>query len=282
MNLLGKIFIVAIMIMSVVFMTLALMVYATHKNWKEVVDGSNGLRTQLQTAQTQLEQLKTDYNRLEAQLKGEVESAQQQVRKLETERSSLTERNAAVLAELEQLRAERRDATAAVAATQANNQRLAEEVTGLREDIRTNEQARDKSFATTLSATEELHQTKGKLDNTLERNRQLTQQVSGMTRVMDAKGIDPNTPPDAVVPTVDGMVSRVRQAAGAQLVEVTIGADDGIKQGNTVEVYRGGRYLGRVEIVKTAPDRAVGRVDRRFQQGQIQEGDRVATRLKVD
>lgn len=282
MNLLGKIFIVAIMIMSVVFMTLALMVYATHKNWKDVVDGPTGLRTQLQTAQTQLEQLKTDYNRLEAQLKGEVESAQQQVRKLETERASLTERNAAVLAELEQLRAERRDATAAVAATQANNQRLAEEVTGLREDIRTNEQARDKSFATTLSATEELHQTKGKLDNTLERNRQLTQQVSGMTRVMDAKGIDPNTPPDAVVPTVDGMVSRVRQAAGAQLVEVTIGADDGIKQGNTVEVYRGGRYLGRVEIVKTTPDRAVGRVDRRFQQGQIQEGDRVATRLKVD
>ena len=38
MNLLGKIFIVAIMIMSVVFMTLALMVYATHKNWKDVVE----------------------------------------------------------------------------------------------------------------------------------------------------------------------------------------------------------------------------------------------------
>jgi signal transduction histidine kinase len=282
MNLLGKIFIVAIMIMSVVFMTLALMVYATHKNWKEVVDGTNGLRNQLQTAQTQFEQFKNEHNRLESQLKGENESFQQQVRKLETERANQSERNAALLAENEQLRAERRDATAAVAATQANNQRLANEVTGLREDIRTNEQARDKSFQATLSATEELHQAKGKLDNTLERNRQLTQQVSGMTRVMDAKGIDPNTPPDAVVPTVDGMVSRVRQAAGAQLVEVTIGADDGIKQGNTVEVYRGGRYLGRVEIVKTAPDRAVGRVDRRFQQGQIQEGDRVATRLKVD
>ena len=77
-------------------------------------------------------------------------------------------------------------------------------------------------------------------------------------------------------------MSRVRQAAGAQLVEVTIGADDGIKQGNTVEVYRGGRYLGRLEILKTSPDRAVGRVDRRFQQGQIQEGDRVATRLRVN
>jgi hypothetical protein len=282
MNLLGKIFVVLIMVMSVVFMTLALGVYATHKNWKDLVEGQNGLRAQLQLARTEYDQLKNNYNSLESRLKGEVESARQQVRKLESERVALVDRNAAVQTELDQLKAERRDATAAVAATQQNNQRLAEEVTGLREDIRTNQQARDQAFATTLQATENLHQTKGLLDSTVERNRQLTSQVSNMTSMMDAHGLDPNTPPDAVVPTVDGLVSQVRQAAGSQLVEVTIGADDGLKQGNTVEVYRGSRYLGRVEILKTSPDRAVGRVDRRFQQGQIQEGDRVATRLKVD
>lgn len=282
MNLLGKIFVVLIVVMSLVFMTLALAVYATHKNWKDIVEGPSGLRTQLNTAKAELDQKVTDYNRLESQLKGEVESSQQQVRKLESERVALVDRNAAVQAELDQLKAERGDATAAVAATQQNNQRLADEVTGLRADIRTNEQARDQAFATTLKATEDLHQTKGQLDSTVERNQQLVNQVAGMTSVMDANGIDPNTPPDAVVPTVDGLVSQVRQAAGAQLVEVTIGADDGLKQGNTVEVYRGGRYLGRVEIIKTSPDRAVGRVDRRFQQGQIQEGDRVATRLKIN
>ena len=282
MNLLGKIFVVLIAVMSLVFMTLALAVYATHKNWKDIVDGPNGLQSQLQLARSDYDQLKTDYNRLDSQLKGEVETARQQVRKLESERVALVDRNAAVQTELDQLKAERRDATAAVAATQQNNQRLAQEVTGLREDIRTNEQARDKAFATTLQATEDIHQIKGQLDSTVERNRQLTSQVAGMTRVMDAEGIDPNTPPDAVVPTVDGLVSQVRQAAGSQLVEVTIGSDDGLKQGNTVEVYRGARYLGRIEIIKTSPDRAVGRVDRRFQQGQIQEGDRVATRLKID
>jgi len=282
MNLLGKIFVVLIVVMSLVFMTLALAVYATHKNWKEIVEGPTGLKTQLTTAQAELQQKVDDYNRLESQLKGEVESAQQQVRKLEAERVALVDRNSGIQSELDQLKAERRDATAAVAATQVNNQRLADEVTGLRQDIRTNEQARDQAFATTLKATEDLHQATGKLTNTIERNRQLTSQVSGMTAVMDAGGLDPNTPPDAVVPTVDGLVSQVRQAAGAQLVEVTIGADDGLKQGNTVEVYRGGRYLGRLEIVKTSPDRSVGRVDRRFQQGQIQEGDRVATRLRVN
>ena len=89
-------------------------------------------------------------------------------------------------------------------------------------------------------------------------------------------------PSRGVTPTVNGLVSQVRQSAGAQLVEMTIGADDGLKQGNTVEVYRGDRYLGRIEILRTSPDRAVGRVDRRFQQGRIVEGDRVATRLQID
>ena len=70
-----------------------------------------------------------------------------------------------------------------------------------------------------------------------------------------------------MVPSVDGLVSQVKQTAGAQLVEVTIGADDGLKQGNTVEVYRGSRYLGRIEILKTSPDRAVGRVDRAIPAG---------------
>jgi hypothetical protein len=84
-----------------------------------------------------------------------------------------------------------------------------------------------------------------------------------------------------VVPTVEGVISKIERKAGGQLVEVTIGADDGLKTGNTLEVSRGAKYLGRVEIIQTSPDKSVGRVDRKFQQGQIQEGDRVATRIKL-
>ena len=52
-------------------------------------------------------------------------------------------------------------------------------------------------------------------------------------------------------------------------------------RGHTVEVFRGDRYLGRAEILKTEPDRAVGRILRQFQQGQIEEGDDVATRFRI-
>lgn len=278
MNLLGKIFVVLIFVMSVGFMFSALAVYSTHKNWR---DQSTKLQQRLNESKAEFTQLQTQYNRLESSLTSEREAAEQQVRKLEAERIALVDRNVDIQNELDQLKQERREATAAVAATQQNNERLAQEVSGMRQDIRTNQQRRDEAFATTLKATEDLHQTAGELATTEERNKQLTKQVAGMTTVMRENGLNPATEPGAVVPRVDGFVSQVRRTAGGQLVEVTIGADDGLKAGHKLEVYRGGKYLGRVEIVETSPDKSVGRVDRRFQEGQIQEGDRVSTRLKL-
>jgi hypothetical protein len=281
MNWLGKVFVVLILIMSLVFMGLAMAVYATHKNWREVVEGPTGLKSQLDEARQANERLKGEHNRLVEDLTREKEAAEQQLAKLETERVALADNNVRLQTELDQLRQQQREHIAAVAMTQKLNEGLTNEATGLRQQIRSEQQARDAAFAKTLEATEAVHQLTGQYQNARERTEQLTKQVSGMTHVMREQGLDPATEPGAVVPTVDGVVSQVRRAAGAQLIEVTIGADDGLKAGNTIEVFRGSKYLGRVEILQTSPDKSVGRVDRRFQQGQIQEGDRVATRIKL-
>lgn len=278
MNFLGKVFVILILVMSLVFMGLSMAVYTTHKNWKEVADG---LQKKLEVQQAENTKLVSDHNRKVEELTAERDAEKQQAVKLETERVSLVARNTQIQTELDQLKQDSREHVAAVAATQKINENLATQVTKLREDIRTNEQARDQSFAITLDATEKLHQVVGQYAEAQERKQQLTEQVAGMTTVMKAQGIDPATDPSGVVPTVDGVVSQIKRANGSQLVEVTIGADDGIKKGNTVEVFRGSKYLGRLEILSTSPDKAVGRVDRRFQQGQIQEGDRVTTRLKL-
>jgi hypothetical protein len=83
------------------------------------------------------------------------------------------------------------------------------------------------------------------------------------------------------IPRVRGKVTRTRRADGNQFIEITIGADDGVRPGQTIEIFRGERYLGRAQIMKADPDRAVGRIIREFQQGQIQENDDVATKLRV-
>ena len=278
MNQLGKIFTVGIFVTALFLMWISMMVYSTHKNWKvEAVQ----LESQLSAAKAENEQLESSYRSLDSQLKAEIEAAQQEVRKLESERVQLMTQNTNVQKDLDDARQQERVNTAAVASTQKNNEKLASEVERLREEVRVNQQARDDAFASTLKATDQLHQAQGLLKSIRQRSQQLVQELGNKNALLRRKSIDPATDLETVVPTVRGVVSAMQRSTGSQLIEVTIGADDGLKPGHTLEVFRGERYLGRAEILKTEPDRAVGRVIRRFQQGQIQEGDHVATRLRV-
>ena len=202
-------------------------------------------------------------------------------RKLESERTMLVDRNVGIQAELDQLKQQSRDRIAAVAATQQNNDRLVKEVTEQRKVLRDNQRARDKDFRVMLDATEAQDQAQGELNIVRAQNQAITRQVARMSKLLRANGVDPGLDPDFLMEPSDGIVSAVRRKGATQLIEVTIGADDGLQAGHTVEVFRGSKYLGRAEIISTSPDRAIGKLDRRFLRGQIQEGDRVATRLKL-
>ena len=278
MNLIGKILVLLIVIMSIVFMGLAMTVYSSHENWR---DQAQSLNKTLAESQAQLNQAKDAFDRMESKLSGDLEAIQQQIRKLESERTMLVDRNVGIQAELDQLKQQSRDRIAAVAATQQNNDRLIKEVTEQRQELRDNQQARDKDFGVMLDATEAQDQTQGELNIVRAQNQAITRQVARMSKLLRANGIDPGLDPDFLMEPSDGIVSAIRRKGATQLIEVTIGADDGLQAGHTVEVFRGSKYLGRAEIIQTSPDRAIGKLDRRFLRGQIQEGDRVATRLKL-
>ncbi|MEM9186815.1 MAG: hypothetical protein AAGB00_10000 [Planctomycetota bacterium] len=278
MSFLGRIFVVLIFIMSIIFMTLAATVYGTHRNWETI---AKARQQELQAKTQDFDQLNDQFKRLDGDLKRQIDAGLQQVRKLESERERLTGRNLQIQAEVDQLTEANRQATAAVTATEQNNTRLADENEGLRSEVRANQVAADEAFRKALLATEEVNKLQGEVEVLGERNEQLTQEASRMKFVMTESGLNPALPADAVKPRVDGFVSAIRRRGGTQLIEVTIGSDDGLREGHTVEVFRNAKYLGRVEILKTSPDRSVGRVDAKFQEGRIQEGDRVATKLRV-
>ena len=74
--------------------------------------------------------------------------------------------------------------------------------------------------------------------------------------------------------------------AGAELVEISLGSDQGLKKGHEMTVYRSGlnkgangKYLAKIVIVNTYPDKAVGRVIEGSRNGVIQKGDNVSTRF---
>jgi predicted nucleic acid-binding Zn-ribbon protein len=275
MTLLGKIFTLCIFIASLFLMFVAMTVYATHKNWQQAYQAKN---QQLQAAQAANAALETKYQNQIIELNADMQATLQQARKLESELAVINDQIATTQAENDQLKVAQRDAIGLVAATEKNNESLTTEVEGLRGSIRENQQARDEAVITTLKATSELHTTGMQLQTLTERSKQLTQQLaSAISRLLE-NGVDPH---GDVITRSEGQISATQRADGGQLIELTIGYDDGLRENQTVEVYRGDRYLGRAIILKTDPDRAVGRVLREFQQGQIQEGDRVATKLRV-
>jgi uncharacterized protein HemX len=129
MNWLGKVFVVVILIMSLVFMSLSMAVYAMHKNWKQAADNLNTQLTQLKTEKASLESA----HRLRVEdLEREATAATQRAVTLEQEKVALDTSNKQQQAELDTLRQNQRDHIAAVASTQAINQTLAGEVGDLR------------------------------------------------------------------------------------------------------------------------------------------------------
>lgn len=278
MNLLGRILVVALFVLSLVFMTLAMVVYSTHRNWKSLEATA---QQQLNEEKARFNTLKRESNARESQLRAEADAALQQVRKLESEARRLADDNTSTLQQLNALREDQAKYVGAVKATTDSSNKLASEVEQLRDSISLNIRQKDDSFETALKATEELQALRNDLETVLEINRQLVGDTARMTRVMEAGGLDPNAPADGVTPRVDGFVSRTQRRGGVQLVEISIGSDDGLAVNDTVEVFRNTKYKGRLEILKTSPDRSVGQVLKSFQQGPIQEGDRVATRLNL-
>ena len=79
-----------------------------------------------------------------------------------------------------------------------------------------------------------------------------------------------------VPPGIDGVVLTVPRP---DQVEISIGGDDGLTKGHSLQVYRitrnGPTYVGKIEVVKADPDRSACKVDPKWLQSNIQRGDRV-------
>jgi hypothetical protein len=117
----------------------------------------------------------------------------------------------------------------------------------------------------------------------------LLPQLATLRKVLVANQLDPDpnkyarklAPP----PLVMGRVLDTKQSGrgtSRQLIEVSIGSDDGLTEGNMLYVYRVGeqnKYLGQIKLELVNPDRAVGVVVERAKNGVIEREDYVTTKL---
>lgn len=285
MTLLGKIFTVLIFIQSLVFMSFAVAVYATHRNWKDEVmraaedtqTGEQvGLKWQLEDQEERYERLNEEKMKKDDQLAMEKAARRQALAALESRARQLNEKLAALERRNAELVQSEREAVVAMESTSRNLTAIKDEVSDLRGQINTVSLDRDSQFSRVVALTDQVHSARTVRARIEERRDQLAKEVAKRKEVMDRHGISPEEPAENKPPSVDGVVTAVSKSG---LVEISIGGDDGIREGHQLEVFSGNSYLGRIKIRKIAPDRAVGEIIPEYRKGDIKKGDRVATRL---
>ncbi len=274
MNLMGKIFTLLIFFMSICFLVIAVMVGASHSNWKlkatinkaeaekfriaadsaKTKAGEMDKRLaaeraaramQLAQLESQLKIALDQYYQKESQLKAELVISQERLRRMEQAEARLAQQDQEV--------SDLKSANAQLAADIADK------------------------FSLVRSLTNQRYELENQLDALQGLNKDLSADIAVRAKVMTHIGADKNMLTKDIVPKLDGIVTKTDDAA--QLVAIGLGTDDGLRIGHQMDVYRGDKYIGKITVTKTDYNVSVARIIKDFMQDIVREGDHVTSRF---
>jgi len=286
MNIIGKIFVFAVFVMSLVFMSFAVAIYSTHTNWRDEITRTAdqvqankplGWKAQLDQSKKERETLTQQIDQLTRQVAESEAERDQVVAKIQTALEQKDKELQALRKSKDVREDEREKAQAELVTARAELEKTTKAVDELRAEVRGMQAKVDEQVDRATKFASELHEKESFLEIANERKAQLEKQVANARLLLKQYGLAIESLPRDHVPSIDGVVSAVADAS----VEVTLGGDDGVQMGHFLEVWRDDQYLGRVVVISVKSDRAVGRIIPEFRRGIIQPGDRVATRLKA-
>jgi hypothetical protein len=268
----GKILTGLTLVLSIMFASLAVVVYATHQNWREQ---AQKLQTNLGALKAANQRLREDIDTNKDQYAREQAARRFEVAALETQLSQANDQLVEAVKESDRLAAQIGVLVQTNSTTTAQLDSLTAEVGTLRSGLKLAENDRDQQFQTAVDLTDQNHALQGTRDNLQERGNQLAAQLSRFRAIMDARGISEFEDVSDVPPRLEGVVVAVNK----DLIEISVGSDEGLKVGHALDVYRGNTYLGRVVVRKAMPDRSVTQIIPDYSKGLIKTGDHVATRF---
>ncbi|MGD0899251.1 MAG: hypothetical protein ABR915_15550 [Thermoguttaceae bacterium] len=269
MNLVGKIFTVFIFLMSVVFMSFTLAVYAVQKNWRLVADNSNptaalpeGLKQQLEKSKKETKEKEEQKQSLDKQCKTEKDRQDKVLAQLETENQLLLKERTSDNEKIATLENALRDAVATVKAAHETLFNLRAETDKAREDIKLAQAERDRAFKDVIRLTDEWHNAVAEQKRLENAAKELADQLTKYRAICEYFKLDENSMTKEPPP---GTSTRIVEVRPPDLVEIALGSDDGIRTGHTLFVIRpssgGMKYVGKITVTdKISPDRAVCRV----------------------
>ena len=245
-NVLGKIFVFAIFVMSLMLMSFAVAIYSSHVDWqkkaKETKETLDKVAAEKASLDEEITRLTENVATSEAARDQVIAKFQQALIEKDKELKTLKDGRDQKLAEMQQKISDL--ATVEDDLTQARK-----EVAQLQAEVNDKQQ---------------------KVDTQVDRAAEIAGQLHEKESFLESL-------PKDRVPTINGVVMAVVDDS----IEVSLGFDDGLQTGHQIEVYRNDEYLGRAIVKSVKPDRAVAVLVREYSRGIVQRGDKVTTRLKA-
>lgn len=288
MSFLGKLLVSFQFVLSILFLTFAGAVFSTQQNWKTAKEDADKRTAQIENEKRDLD---ADYQRYKTQSAIDLKNEQAKAQTAEGRAETLEKQVVVLEKELNGAKTERDEQTSLAKVTVDEAAQRRDEALRQRE-VNNDLQKLLNDKNNRLKALEDIVFNKTVEEKSLQdKHAKLLADLAIFQKIIAANGLstDPKsvsglqTPP----PAVDGQVLETKRGGrnGNDLVEISLGSDDGLLEGHKLSVFRPAagerhaKYLGEIKIVYVTPDRAVGSVALRAKNGIIERGDNVTSKL---
>ena len=273
MNLTGKILTLLIFFMSIAFLVMALMVGATHRNWKKQ---ANDNKQRADQTASRLRSIQTRSNDLQKRLNSEKVARTQQLAQLESQLADVQQKLEVKVGELRDTKVIGQQALDNLKSSEKRLKEQDTEVAGLRALNKTliDDIAEQRRKVVNLTSTS--FDLQAQIEAMERLKMDLTEQLAIKSRIMDKNGLSDTDLTDHIPPEVDGVVLKL--GSNGDLVAISLGTDDGLKKGHTLDIYRGQRFIGKATVVLASPNQSAVRLDKDFLQAPVAQGDYVTTK----
>ncbi|WP_373650272.1 MULTISPECIES: hypothetical protein [unclassified Schlesneria] len=284
MTTVGKILVVLHLVLSVMFMAFAVAVSTSQTNWraaeKKATAALNEQKSKAANMQTEFDKERADTAEKIARLTDENQKFLGQNTALTAQVTALDSDNKQLRKDLDQ----QRDLAALASAEAIERKKEADlqraknsELFASREElVKERNETEDKRFALDI----QLQQVSEKYEQLLNDTRVMKGYLASKELTTDPKQMIVETTPP---PPVEGVVTEVRKAerSSRELVQISVGSDDGLVVGHTLTVFRGDKYVAVIRLTLVQADRAVGYIvsNSRQKNMTISVGDTVTTKL---
>lgn len=285
MTFVGKLLVVVQLTLSICFMAFAGAVYTHQTSWKVKFEKTTA---DLEKEKAGFKSEKDVFESRITDLTEKVKKAEERAKKAEGDLVVTTQQRDAAKEDVERLNRDLNTQKNLAEASQAESNIRRDEARLLTQINNTLNSELNAKNAVVRAQEDELFNVKVENKNITEKYEAMLRDLAIFTKVLASNGFSTDAKSyakvDAPTTQVFGRVVEVESKAkgGRELIQISIGSDDDVREGAVLDVYRVGeraKFLGKIKIELVKPDAAVGSVINGTKNGVIEKGDYVTTKL---